>query len=292
MIPRRDTLAVEQVVPNNAASKSLNVGNGWAWGTWTEISAGLSFPFILTHIAVSTLWSGTGTGSVLANDIQIQVGTGSAGNESSIGECGDSFYASVANGASFNLATNKMYSLAPVLIPANTRLAGRVTQLQSSTLTIDTLLLGYDATKYSIARYMQTMRDIDNFLKGLKTKTSKVVPSAGNTLVSAGIPAWTWGSWVDFLSPASKDCLIQGVISYKQGIGKAVHQGIGVGASAGGETMMSVTCTPGALSACSCGISFLPRPLFIKKGEYVGIRQKSNLGGFSAYLNLFYQELT
>jgi hypothetical protein len=291
MLPRRDTLALEQVVPDGAVGVGVTPGVSWAWSSWTQVSSGLSFPFLLTHVTMEVGYSGSGL--VSANEqMQLQVGKGASGSEVDIGEISAGLFMSLT-GTSPNAILGYVanFPVTPTIIPASTRIALRATeQLSVQRFQPYCYLYGYNATKYSLPLYLRDIKAIEQLLKGLRTKVARVYPSAGMTVLNAPSASWTWGSWTQIIASTSLSMLIIGIVDTPQTTPQYGQIEIGIGAS-GSEQAMSKVGIVGYNSGGS-GVYYLPRPLLVYKGERVSARFEGTGQAYPPYVNLLYYELS
>jgi hypothetical protein len=292
MLPRRDTLNLELVVPDNSSDIGVTPGVSWAWGSWTQMTAGLSFPFLLTHVAMQLGFSGSGIISAY-EPLQMQVGQGASGSETVINEIGTAMYCALSGtsptakaGPSFN------FPVAPTIIPANTRLALRATEKSATQyLSPYCYLYGYNANNYSLPLYFKSLKEIEQLLKGLRTKVARVYPSAGlSSALTPGSTIWTWGSWTQIIASTSLSMLMTGIVVTPQAVPRSGQVEIGVGAS-GSEQAMSNVAVPGYFGGGS-GTYYLLRPFLVYKGERVSARCKWGQTTSGPYINLLYYELT
>jgi len=292
MLPRRDTLNLEMVVPDNAVAVIVNPGASWAWSSWVQVTAGISSPLLLTHLIAQIMLNVVAAVSpTVFEPLHIQIGKGAAGSEEVIGELGFCCGMYVSATATVILGNAINLPLTPTIVPANTRLAVRATE-QSATVYYQLVcyLYGYDATKFSLPLYFRQMREIEQLLKGLKTKLPRIVPLASLSAYITSGATWTWGSWVKIISSADKDILIVGVVHTPISSLTQYQIQIGIGA-AGSEQAMSTVGCPGA-SLSGVGTYYLPRPLLVKKDERVSVRNKASGASRQSTVNLLYYELT
>lgn len=293
MIPRRDTLALEVVEPDGASPAAQNPGVSWAWSTWAQMTAGLSYPLLLTHLSVSATFYYTAAVSSTFEPVQIQIGTGAAGSETGIGEIGTSFFVLLSGTTpSVYLQTSSNFPVTPTIIPANTRIAIRSTERYSAVLfALSYYLYGYNATKYSLPLYFRDLTQIEQLLKGLRTKKARITPLAGvSPYIISGAGAWVLGSWVQIIASADKDLLVTGLVHTPTTVSRWSQYQIGVGAVGSEQAMSTIGISGGTGSGV--GAYYLPRPLLVKKGESVSVRSKSSGSSIYSYVNLLYNELT
>ncbi|OGI17728.1 MAG: hypothetical protein A2Z52_00895 [Candidatus Moranbacteria bacterium RBG_19FT_COMBO_42_6] len=298
LLPRRDT-NIEIIIPVNTTSALPTAGVSWAWGNWLQIiaAASLTYPFLLCGVEVLAGMIATG-GTSNVNDIyEGQIGIGDAASEVPIASFGDSFSLSnpSPNTATIYLANSKTHLLEPIIIPASTRIAVRLTQsLASNLYGFGIHIIGYNWSTFSPPVYPQIARDKYNrFIKGTMTDYPQILPSAAPVTVTSGTPAWAYGSWAEMIASASDDTLIMGINYGNPSTfsSRGFQAYIGIGAAGSEVTMAKIGAPAKTIFPSAIGDQWLPRPLYVKAGERVAISIASGFASLTWGIQLKAYEL-
>lgn len=275
LLPKRDTLEI--IVPQNATSIGLTYHTvAWTWPAWTQVHAGLAFPFVLCGMYVNYMQAAAATAFPIT---QVQIGTGAALSEVAIATSGSSCLFVNSTGTTVYAMYSETAFFGPLLIPASTRIAARQTGSVANVPRCRLYLFGYDARYWPPVLEHQTP---ERYMRGLSIKTSECYPSGNVTSITAGNPAWTFGAWTEFIAAATNPTLITGIAMVAANIvsNNPCQMQIGLGANPN-EVAHSQVGFPSEATvittATAGGISYLPRPLYVKAGERVCVRAESSV---------------
>lgn len=262
-----------RVYPADAASVNINGSTG-APPAWTQIVASTAAPFVLTGYAIVLGYTSNIT-QTFRN--YLEIGRGAAGAESVIAQD----HMMVTRTVPFFEAAMQYEfwwpvsrGIGPLLIPAGTRLAGRVYSNISTYPFTSIYLTGYDAENFDpLAGGVRAER----YMRGLSTRPQSHVtyPSASAVSVTAGGGAWTYGSWTEII-PASTyayPLLLTGArVSRDSAISAQVEIGIG---AASAEVAYEKIPVP-ARTRLAAFAGDLSRPLYVRPNERVAVRIAAN----------------
>lgn len=268
--PKRDV--VEVCYPNNDNGTGTTPGLSWAWSAWNQITASLASDLILTAIAVYKLISATG--SPVTGLIQIQIGTGAAGAETTVAE----FTTGIGYTSSNTVETKSMFIgevlfCNPIRIDAGTRVAVRSsTSSAAAGIGCNVKLYGYPVSSFG---QIHRPESVPSLTVTEKAGGSVVQPNAAVTTVATGTPLWTYGAWVQVIASAACELVVTGVATGGTTVSGGFDLEIGTGA-AGSEISRSLVPVVGRTFLPGPGWGFwrVARPLYIKPGEAVSVRAR------------------
>jgi len=246
-LARRDCPNV--IVPTLAISPVNTAGVAWASSAaMTQITAGLAYEFLLDGMIVNT---GMGGGVVTVNGTtyyrylyHLRIGTGAA-VETVVAEAQIAESALVDLGGIVDdavsaiciVTTSRDIPLAPVRIPASTRIAYDASIDGSpSYKVIRVYLSGYDLSTYDFAK----VPGYDSLYHyGIRPVYPDVNPLQSQIVVTTSATSWTLGAWAEVTASLDADYLILGAASVDTEVtAKEAQFDVGLGA-AGSEVVQS-----------------------------------------------------
>lgn len=283
-LPKRDILEV--VVPADAASISSGTIGNQTWSSYRQIitAANLTYDFILCGIYTTDYYSSDISGNNYGI-VNYEVATGAIGSEQPIADVNSFLFGSEATiGTGMICITSRTIPIAPTLIPKNTRIAVRFYNNSAGMAwQCNLYLVGYKASQW--AKPLTYLKDQTRYMKGLSvvgsngtTGATVLYPQTGTINVTAGSPAWTFGTPVEFRGPnttaITNPTLITGAfmqpatpMATQLSVQLQVYTG-----SAGNEVPQAKMGGPGAIwTIMPLQDCYLPRPTLIFPGERLSV---------------------
>jgi hypothetical protein len=230
------------------ADSSLDVtsgGSAWADGAWVEVLA--STPANMHMAAVSYTYAGTSA------SVEVELGTGTAGNEVAVG-CLRDYFVSTAN----NSLSMAWYPV-PWAIGAGVRLAVRIRGTQTS-------------THFYVRFLYYTSLDAT-----LKTTTSPfALPSAATLSITPSGTAWTSTAWAELTSGLGYDCAIAAAV-FPGYVGAVCDLELDLGTGADGAETVITTFRSAAVSGANTGrLVTLPAFYQVAAGTRIAARLRTS----------------
>ena len=215
------------IVPSLANSQNLAFGGSWGSPAYTQINAGLAVPFILMGLSVCMrLNLAAGSQNSL---VQVLIGIGTAGFETPVAGVAVTNLGVAANTAS----SGGFYRVAPVLIPASTRIAGQASMDDASGVVLAVYLAGVQADTWEQALRLYGELDRARYCRGLLAKPggSYFAPVKGTKTLTTGGSSWTMGAWVEFIASTVNPLWVTGAcIDQNNDSSERVQMELGIGA--------------------------------------------------------------
>ena len=246
-LARRDCPNI--IVPTLAISALNTAGVAWApSAAMTQITAGLAYEFLLDGMIVNTGMGGetaTANGSFFYRYLyHLRVGTGAA-VETVVAEAQIAESAFISLGGIVDdavqaiciVTTSRDIPLAPVRIPASTRIAYDASVDGSPVYKIlRAYLSGYDLSTYDFAKVL----GYDSLYHyGMWPIYPDVNPLQSQAVITTGAGAWTLGAWTEVTAALDANYLIVGAASVDtEATAKEAQFDVGLGA-AGSEVVQS-----------------------------------------------------
>ena len=221
-LARRDCPNV--IVPTLAISAVNTAGVAWApSAAMTQITAGLAYEFLLDSMIVNTGIGVSVVTSVTVADFfrhlcHLRVGTGAA-VETVVAEAqiAESAFLNISGmtaetiTASLIVTTSRDIPLAPVRIPASTRIAYDASIDGSPGYkALRVYLSGYDLSTYDFAK----VPGYDSLYHyGIRPVYPDVNPLQSQVVITTGAGNWTLGAWAEVTASLDADYLILGAAS-------------------------------------------------------------------------------
>lgn len=219
----------------------------------------------------------------ISRQILIELASGSAGSETTIGEfrlgSGAFVQLTISSGASTALAmaqTAIYLETPPLLIPASTRLSVRNQYNDTSTIGSNaTYGIAYDPTKLVFSNNPSI--NWDHFLKGGMTLPHDTTDL---TSITSGSPSASNGSYVTLNinggATLDADYLVWGFGSSQDFIGNSVHQTYDIAlGTAGNEVVQARGCLGGTVFGAATGEYKFKYPFIAYKGETLRARLRA-----------------
>lgn len=256
-MPNRVTTKPIKVAPASAASPSISSpGSAWTFGSWVELIASAAADLYVCGIAI-IVTAGTD------DNLQLQLGTGSAGNE--VGIHLIRLRVNLVSGV-VGASHVVMFPIALGGFSAGDRISARLSDGDVSVETIRVALMYYEDL------------DSNNYVTASNPLTC--APLNGTAAITPSGAAWTDSNWTQLIASAAADIAIAGITFGDEYTGSvdAIQYEFDLGIGGAGSEVVITTTSGNTYDTGNdhMGIAWLQSPIPVAAGNRVAIRMRMN----------------